>query len=115
MPKVLSGSVKFFYPDYKPPELAKLLRDRLQGLDEILTLRRVVLFGSWTKGKETVFSDIDLLVVYAGLPREDAYRLVKQYMNLRGLEPHVFSEEEAENLEMTLARMTEGGVVLYPE
>jgi predicted nucleotidyltransferase len=115
MPKVLSGSVKFFYPDYKPPELAKLLRDRLQGLDEILTLRRVVLFGSWTKGKETAFSDIDLLIIYTGPPREDAYRLVKQYMNLRGLEPHVFSEEETENLEMTLARMTKGGVVLYPE
>ena len=74
-----------------------------------------MLFGSWTKGKETVFSDIDLLVIYAGPPREDAYRLVKQYMNLRGLEPHVFSEEEAENLKTTLARMTEGGVVLYPE
>ncbi len=115
MPKVLSGSVKVFYPDYKLPELVKLLRDRLQGLAEVLTLRRVVLFGSWARGKETVFSDIDLMVIYAGLPREDAYGLVKQYMNLRGLEPHVFSEDEVDNLKTTLDRMSKGGVVLYPE
>jgi len=115
MPKVLSGSVKVFYPRFKLPELVKLLRDRVQGLAEILTLRRVVLFGSWAEGKETVFSDIDLMVIYAGLPREDAFKLVKQHMNLRGLEPHVFSEDEADNLKMTLDRMAKAGIVLYPE
>jgi predicted nucleotidyltransferase len=115
MPKVLSGSVKIFYPGYKLPELVKILRGRIQGLAEILALRRVVLFGSWARGKETVFSDIDLLVIYAGLPREDAYGLVKQYVNLRGLEPHVFSEDEAGDMKTILDRMTKGGIVLYPK
>jgi predicted nucleotidyltransferase len=74
-----------------------------------------VLFGSWSRGRATAFSDIDLLVVYAGRPRDDAYRLVCSAIELRGLEPHVYTTDQAEALEGTLTRMTEDGVVLFPE
>ena len=78
MPKVLSGSVKVFYPNYSLSELVKALRDGVQELAEVLGVRRVVLFGSWAKSRQTAFSDIDLMVIYAGPHREDAYGLVKK-------------------------------------
>ncbi len=77
-----------------------------------LPLRRVVLFGSWAKGRATAFSDIDLLVVYADPPRADAYVVVRRHLRLRGLEPHVYSEAEAAKLAPTLEQMTRHGAVL---
>ncbi len=114
MQKVSSGSVKIFYPEHKLPELVAVLRERVEALVQIFPLRRVVLFGSWARGKQTAFSDIDVLVIYSGLPREDAYKMAKQHLNLRGVEPHVYSEDEAEKLKPTLDRMTRDGIVLYP-
>ena len=114
MPKTLSSSVKIFYPTYKRPELVEILQERLFRLISVLPLKRVVLFGSWAMGRETAFSDIDLMVTYVGQPREEAYRLVKRHLNLRGLEPHVFCEEEAQELAVTIERMTKQGIVLYP-
>ena len=78
----------------------------------VLPVRRVVLFGSWAKGRATAFSDIDLLVVYADPTRDDAYVLSRRHLPLRGLEPHVYSETEAARLGPTLERMTRDGIVL---
>ena len=39
---------------------------------------------------------MDLWVIYAGPPREDAYQAVRRCLKLRGLEPHVDSEQEAQ-------------------
>jgi predicted nucleotidyltransferase len=66
---------------------------------------RVVLFGSWAKGRATAFSDIDLLVVYSGPPRYDAYKIIRRSLHLRGLEPHVYTEDEASQLQPTIDRM----------
>ena len=74
-----------------------------------------MLFGSWAKGRETAFSDIDLMVIYASSHREDAYMLVRKHIDLRGLEPHVFSEEEANNLKENIDRMTREAIVLFPK
>lgn len=90
------------------------LRQRLLVLEALLPLKRVVLFGSWAVGRETAFSDIDLLVVYSGPPREDAYKIVRGCFSLRGLEPHVYSQEEAENSGHTLGCMAKKGIVLFP-
>lgn len=109
-----SGSVKVFYPRYRQEELVALLRERLPALATVLPLKRVVLFGSWARGKATAFSDIDLLVIYADPPREDAYRLVRRVLSLRGLEPHVYAEQQAEQVKETLTRMTEDGIGLVP-
>ncbi len=105
-----SRSVKVFYPPFSRGELITLLRQRVSILQGKLPLKRVVLFGSYAQGKQTVASDIDLLIVYAGKPREDAYALVKRTLGVRRLEPHVYAEEEYERVKATLERMIEGGI-----
>jgi hypothetical protein len=52
------------------------------------------------------------LVVYADPPREDAYRLVWRHLYARGLEPHVYSETQAEALRATLDRTTQEAITL---
>ncbi|MFN3763414.1 MAG: nucleotidyltransferase domain-containing protein [Anaerolineae bacterium] len=105
--------MRVFFPKFDQAELVRRLTERLEVLKGVLLLRRVVLFGSWARGNFTVASDIDLLVVYRGAPREDAFAVVKKTMNIPALEPHVYSEEEYRQLEGQIARMTEGGVVLF--
>jgi predicted nucleotidyltransferase len=112
MPRTSSYSARVVYPRFSLDELVAELRSRLPGLTEKLPIRRVVLFGSWTHGRATAYSDIDLLVIYAGPVRGDAYRTVRLSIPLRGLEPHVYSEDEAESLRSTLDRMIEGGITL---
>jgi predicted nucleotidyltransferase len=104
--------VKVFYPIFDRAELVATLRERLPALAEALPLTQVVLFGSWAKGRATAFSDIDLLVVYADPPRDDAYKIVRQHLRLRGLEPHVYSQGQATDLQSTIARMVQDGIRL---
>lgn len=111
MPTGSSGSVRVFYPRYDRKGVIALLNSRLPLLSAQIPLRRVVLFGSWAKGKATVFSDLDLMVIYADPPREDAYQLVRRCLDIPGLEPHVYSEHQAGHLKETLHRMTKDGVV----
>ncbi len=87
-----------------------MLRQRIAALQEKSPLKRVVLFGSYATGKQTVASDIDLLVVYAGKPREDAYALVKRTLNIHRLEPHVYAEEEYEQARAMIEQMVRDGI-----
>jgi predicted nucleotidyltransferase len=73
----------------------------------------VVLFGSYARNRQTVASDIDLLVVYAGAIRSDAYVLVRRVLALRSLEPHVYAEEEYAQVSTTLERMVQDGITVY--
>lgn len=113
MPQGSPTSVKVFYPRFKIDELLSLLKERIKALQALIPLKRVMLFGSWSTGRETAFSDIDLLVVYEGRVRGEAYEMVWRCFNLRGLEPHVYSEDEAEKLRPTLENMTKDGIVLF--
>jgi len=106
------SSVKVFYPPFNREELLALLRQRMPALQGKLPLKRVVLFGSYAKGRQTVASDIDLLVVYTGRPRADAYALVKRALNIRRLEPHVYAEEEYEQARMMVERMIRDGILI---
>jgi len=110
MRKKSTRSVQIFYPRFDAPWLVRALRERIGLLDAQLPLRRVVLFGSYAKGTYTVASDVDLLVVYRGEPRPDAYALVKRTLSIPGLEPHVYTETECEAMAPTVARMLEAGV-----
>jgi predicted nucleotidyltransferase len=112
MPTVSSGSVRISYPPASRAQLVALLRDRLPALAAVLPLKRAVLFGSWAKGRATAFSDVDLLVVYGGPPRDNAYKTVRRSLSLRGLEPHVYAEAEAAGLQPTLDRMIRDGIDL---
>ena len=74
-----------FYPPWTREALLVRLREGVAALREVLPLVRVVLFGSYARGRQTVASDIDLLVVYAGAVRGDAYALVRRTLDLRRL------------------------------
>jgi hypothetical protein len=66
----------------------------------------------WTyaKGTHTVASDVDVLVVYRGETRPDAYATVRRTLDVRGLEPHVYTEAEYAARATTLDRMIAGGI-----
>lgn len=113
MPPRSSSSVRVFYPRLDRAELLRRLRAGVERLLAVLPLRRVVLFGSYAKGTYTVASDVDLLVVYGGDPRPDAYALVRQTLDIPRLEPHLYSETEYAATAATVDRMIAGGVVLF--
>jgi uncharacterized protein len=108
-----SRSVKVFYPPWTREALLVRLREGVVALREVLPLIRVVLFGSYARGRQTVTSDIDVLVVYAGAVRGDAYVLVRRVLDLRRLEPHVYAEEEYAQVSATLERMVQDGITVY--
>lgn len=81
----------------------------------MLPIQRVVLFGSHAAGRATVASDVDLLVVYEGPSREDAFAVVKKTVPVRRLEPHVYTTAEASSRQGLLHRMTRNGIVVYDD
>lgn len=104
--------VRIFYPASDRAEVLQILRERLGRVELKLPLVKVVLFGSYAKGNYTVASDVDLLVIYRGAPRPDAYALVKRALAIPRLEPHLYTEAEYEAVRATVDRMVRGGVTL---
>jgi len=105
--------VRIFYPRFDRETLIKELKKRLEDLKMKLPLSYVALFGSYAQGNYTVASDVDLLVVYRGEDREDAFTTVKKTVDIPLLQPHVYKEDEYERVRSVVARMTEGGVILF--
>jgi len=93
--------------------LIQKLKRNLGDLAKELPLSFVVLFGSYAKGNYTVASDVDLLIVYLGRKRKDAFMVVKKTLDIPLLEPHVYSEDEYERLREGIARMIARGIVLF--
>lgn len=94
MPNESPSSVKVFSPRYTQAQVLEILRNAIPQLVTHLPVQWAILFGSYARGNYTAFSDIDLLVVYSGETREDAFAVVKKGIPLRGLEPHVLTQEE---------------------
>jgi predicted nucleotidyltransferase len=113
MRKKSSSSVRVFYPPFNREDLLAMLRQRVPMLQEKLPLKRVVLFGSYAEGRQTIASDIDLLIIYAGQPREDAYVLAKRTLNIHRLEPHVYAEAEVAQVGTTIERMVRDGIPIH--
>ena len=113
MPKGSSSSVRIYYPRFNREQLIQRLREGIEALEEELPLLLVVLFGSYAKGNYTVASDVDLLVVYKGKEREDAFKTVKKTISIHGLEPHVYCENEYEAAKGTICKMIQDGIVLF--
>jgi predicted nucleotidyltransferase len=105
--------VTVYFPRLDRDDIIERLENAVPDLRDQLPLRRMVLFGSQATGRATASSDIDLLVVYADPPREDAFKMVKTTIPLIGLEPHVYSESQAQRQASILERMTQDGVVIY--
>ena len=108
MRKESSGTASVFFPSYDREEILRRLSDGLRRLP--LPVKRAVLFGSQSTGRATAASDIDLLVVYADPKVENDYQLVRQAMNLTGLEPHVYTSSEAEMAADVIQRMSRDGI-----
>ncbi len=104
------GSVRISWPRYSLDELLARLSEGVGLVARTLPVRRAVLFGSWATGRQTAASDVDLLVVYAGPPRPDAYALCRRLIRVRGLEPHVYAEEECAARAPVVERMVAGGI-----
>ena len=91
-----SNSVRVFYPKFDKGEIVRVLSERVKELGEKLPLIRIVLFGSHAKGNYTVGSDVDILVVYRGEKRDDAYALVKKILDIPRLERRGIRADEGE-------------------
>lgn len=108
------SSVRVFYPKYNTQTIVKALGEKIESLKDALPVKLVVLFGSYARGNYTVASDIDLLVVYKGEPRKDAFSIVKKIIDLPELEPHVYTESEYTQTEV-IQSMIKTGKVIYKE
>lgn len=113
MQKESSSSVRIFYPVFDKEELIRKLKEKLRDLAMELPLSFVALFGSYAKGNYTVASDVDLLIVYGGEERKDAFVTVKRTLDIPLLEPHVYTEDEYEKLKEVIGRMIAKGIVLF--
>lgn len=115
MRKKSSSSVRVCYPALDRDALIARLREKIPALQEVLPITRVVLFGSYARDQYTAASDIDLLVVYAGVVKADAYARVRRALGIRRLEPHVYAESEYDLVQDVVQRMTRYGIALYPQ
>lgn len=113
MQKKSSSSVRIFYPKFDRKALIQQLKKKLGNLARELPLSLVILFGSYARGNYTVGSDIDLLIVYRGKKKKDAFAIAKKTLDIPMLEPHLYSEDEYEPLKKTIDQMTSGGVVIF--
>jgi predicted nucleotidyltransferase len=115
MQRESSSSVRIFYPKFDKEELIQKLRGKVIDLTSQLPLSLVVLFGSYAQGRSTVASDVDVLIVYRGEEKKDAYAIVKKIIDIPLLEPHVYSEDEYKLLGKVIDRMIARGVVLFSQ
>lgn len=93
-----SPSVRVFYPRFSRESLIEAIRASIPALMKELPLVSVILFGSYAKGRYTAASDVDLLVVYEGPARPNAYEIVVESMKIPRLEPLVYSKGEFDRL-----------------
>ena len=86
--------------------IEKLRKARI-SLKGKLPVSRMILYGSYAQDRYTAGSDIDVIVAYAGKPREDAYKLVTDEVRLPRLEPKVYTEEQFNALIAANSRFAE--------
>lgn len=106
------SSVQIFYPEWTRETLTEVLREGVCRLNEVLPVERAVLFGSWSRGQATVTSDIDVLIVYRGEARSDAYGLAWRALDVRGVELHLYSERDVGRVAETIEQMTRESISL---
>ena len=92
------SQVRVAYPSVTRRQVIEKLRQAYVKLKEKLPVARIILYGSYARDRYTAGSDIDIVVVYEGPPREDAYKLVVEEIGLPRLEPKVYSREQFEHV-----------------
>jgi len=114
MQRKSSGSVWIFYPRFDRETIIKILQEKIPALKKELAVSLVVLFGSYAKDNYTAKSDIDILVVYRGKIK-DVYAKVKKVIDIYGVQPHTYSEEEYAAIKPTIDKMIKNGIVIFKQ
>lgn len=115
MPKKSLSSVRIFYPRFNKEAIIQTINSNLGNVKRELPLLLVVLFGSYVKGNYTAASDVDLLVVYGGKEKEEAFAIVKRALSIPRLEPHLYTEAQFEEMKGEIKMMVKGGIVLFSD
>lgn len=95
------------YPSLSRADVLEGLRKAAIGLEKRLPISRIILFGSYAAQRHTAGSDIDIVVVYKGPKRTDAYKTIIEEVQLPRLEPRVYTEAEFEALKTTSPKFVE--------
>ena len=119
MQRKSSNSVKIYYPKYNKEKIIKLLKAKIHRIKKKIPVKKVILFGSYASGKYTVASDIDILIVYKGPKREDAYNICWDIIEIPELQLHIYSEEEYAKLKQRNSSIPKEaetqGVIIWEE
>jgi len=90
--------VKVVYPALSRNQVTEKLKEASVSLRRRLPGSKMILYGSYAQGHYAAGSDIDVIVVYRGELRENAYKVVMDEIELPRLEPKVYSEEQFNKL-----------------
>ncbi|MHB8360386.1 MAG: nucleotidyltransferase family protein [Thermoplasmataceae archaeon] len=94
MQDTFSKEVKVFYPKYKKKELVECLQKKFLEITGKIKIVDARLFGSYAKGTNTAFSDIDIFVVVDGYDKESAYSICWDIIEIPEIELHLYVREE---------------------
>jgi hypothetical protein len=92
------SQVRVTYPALSRVDVVERLRKARASLEKKLPISRMILFGSYAQDRYTAGSDIDVIVVYRGHERDDAYKTVVDEIGLPRLEARVYTEREFDEL-----------------
>lgn len=117
MQKKSSNIVKIYYPEFNQKELIEKLKEGAKLISNILPLKLMILFGSYANGRYTAASDIDLLIVYNGLKREDDYSICWDILKIPQLELHIYTSSEYDKLKKSgsilIKEIEKKGIIIW--
>jgi len=85
--------VRVTYPAHTREQVIERLKQAQVTLERKLRVSKIILYGSYAEGRHTAGSDIDVVVVYEGKERPDAYKIVDEEVRLPRLEPKIYTME----------------------
>lgn len=111
--------VSVTYPSLSRADVVERLTQASVRLKGRLQLSWVILFGSYAEDRYTAGSDIDVVVVYRGGERDDAYKVVMNEVGIPKLEPRIYTEEQFAAVLASSPRfaemLAEEGIVIFGE
>lgn len=88
------SQVKVTYPALTRDKVIERLKQGQVNLERRLRISKMILYGSYAVGRHTAGSDIDVVVVYEGKERPDAYKVVMEAVGLPRLEPKIYTVDQ---------------------
>lgn len=88
------SQVRVTYPALTKSQVIERLRQARIRIQDSLPITKMILYGSYAQDRYTAGSDIDLIIVYKGSPRDDVFKLVMEEISLPRLEPKAYTEEQ---------------------